>query len=155
MHDICLVLAIRPASRCWADATSYGELQTQSCLPIPLRQHVDGCYHCCCMACQLLNPYSKLRWLPIVCSHRCACIAHIPLSHSYHVCMACLPVFDAARCPALFLAKDAVLSTFSVAKQTSIVVDSGYSCTTGKRQGNQHAGFQAFTSCLESTNQAG
>lgn len=38
----------------------------------------------------------------------------------------------ACRCPALFLAKDAVLSTFSVAKQTSIVVDSGYSCTTGK-----------------------
>lgn len=36
------------------------------------------------------------------------------------------------RCPALFLAKDAALSTFSVAKQTSIVVDSGYSCTTGE-----------------------
>lgn len=38
--------------------------------------------------------------------------------------------FEHLRCPALFLAKDAVLSTFSVAKQTSIVVDSGYSCTT-------------------------
>jgi hypothetical protein len=34
-------------------------------------------------------------------------------------------------CPALFLAKDAVLATFSVAKQTSVVVDSGYFCTTG------------------------
>lgn len=38
--------------------------------------------------------------------------------------------FEHLRCPALFLAKDAALSTFSVAKQTSIVVDSGYSCTT-------------------------
>jgi len=40
MHDICLVLAIRAASRCWADATSYGGLQTKSCLPIPLQEHV-------------------------------------------------------------------------------------------------------------------
>jgi actin-related protein len=38
----------------------------------------------------------------------------------------------ARRCPALFLAKDAVLATFSVAKQTSVVVDSGYFCTTGE-----------------------
>lgn len=36
-----------------------------------------------------------------------------------------------SRCPALFLSKDAVLSTFSVAKQTSVVVDSGYHSTTG------------------------
>lgn len=76
-----------------------------------------------------------------------ALVVCIALSQSYYVCMACLPVFGASRCPALFLAKDAVLSTFSVAKQTSIVVDSGYSCTTGKRQGNQHAGFQAFAVC--------
>lgn len=38
--------------------------------------------------------------------------------------------FEHLRCPALFLAKAAVLTTFSMAKQTSVVVDSGYSCTT-------------------------
>eukprot|EP00775_Hariotina_reticulata_P005728 gene5728-5968_t len=38
--------------------------------------------------------------------------------------------FEHLRCPALFLAKDAVLTTFSVAKQTSVVIDSGYHCTT-------------------------
>jgi hypothetical protein len=47
--------------------------------------------------------------------------------------LACIHVVShvLCRCPALFLAKDAVLSTFSVAKQTAIVVDSGYSSTTG------------------------
>lgn len=38
--------------------------------------------------------------------------------------------FEHLGCPALFLAKDAVLATFSVAKQTSVVVDAGYGCTT-------------------------
>eukprot|EP00879_Flechtneria_rotunda_P015088 GHRR01015768.1.p1 GENE.GHRR01015768.1~~GHRR01015768.1.p1 ORF type:complete len:296 (+),score=87.04 GHRR01015768.1:334-1221(+) len=38
--------------------------------------------------------------------------------------------FEHLGCPALFLAKDAVLTTFTSAKQTSVVVDSGYTCTT-------------------------
>ncbi|KAF8055322.1 ARP4 [Scenedesmus sp. PABB004] len=38
--------------------------------------------------------------------------------------------FEHLGCPALFLAKDAVLATFSVAKQTGVVVDAGYDATT-------------------------
>jgi hypothetical protein len=49
----------------------------------------------------------------------------------HHLCRFTVLVLLLPRCPALFLAKDAVLSTFSVAKQTAIVVDSGYTSTTG------------------------
>eukprot|EP00878_Enallax_costatus_P008234 GHUV01008608.1.p1 GENE.GHUV01008608.1~~GHUV01008608.1.p1 ORF type:complete len:383 (+),score=71.29 GHUV01008608.1:747-1895(+) len=38
--------------------------------------------------------------------------------------------FESLGCPALFLATNAVLATFSVAKQTSVVMDAGYHGTT-------------------------
>ena len=41
-------------------------------------------------------------------------------------------MFEKFNCPALFLAKAAVLNSFAVAKQTSLVVDAGYMNTTGK-----------------------
>jgi hypothetical protein len=61
-------------------------------------------------------------------SSQAVCVNKTPTTH----CRPVLSLLPFRRCPALFLAKDAALSTFSVAKQTSIVVDSGYSCTTGE-----------------------
>lgn len=46
----------------------------------------------------------------------------------------CCCVSSPDSCPALYLAKDAVLATFSVAKQTSVVVDAGHSATTGAQR---------------------
>jgi hypothetical protein len=44
-------------------------------------------------------------------------------------------LFESQRCPALYLAKSAVLSAFAVGKQTALVVDAGYRGTTGGRGG--------------------
>ena len=41
-------------------------------------------------------------------------------------------MFEKFKCPALFLAKNAVLSAFATAKQTALVVDSGHNGTTGE-----------------------
>ena len=41
-------------------------------------------------------------------------------------------LFESQSCPALFLAKVAVLSAFAVGKQTALVVDAGYGGTTGE-----------------------
>lgn len=41
-------------------------------------------------------------------------------------------LFESQGCPALFLAKAAVLSAFAVGKQTALVVDAGYRGTTGE-----------------------
>jgi len=40
-------------------------------------------------------------------------------------------LFETQGCPALFMAKSAVLSAFAVGKQTALVVDAGYRGTTG------------------------
>jgi hypothetical protein len=49
-------------------------------------------------------------------------------------------MFEKFSCPALFLAKSAVLNSFAVAKQTSLVVDAGYTNTTGKEQAHTRQG---------------
>jgi actin-like protein 6A len=41
-------------------------------------------------------------------------------------------VFETFQSPALFLAKNAMLSAFATARQTALVVDSGYRATTGQ-----------------------
>eukprot|EP00955_Chlamydomonas_euryale_P092471 364708-Chlamydomonas_euryale.AAC.14 len=40
-------------------------------------------------------------------------------------------MFEKFDCPALFLARNSVLSAFATAKQTALVVDSGHEATTG------------------------
>ena len=40
-------------------------------------------------------------------------------------------MFEKFGCPALYLAKNAVLSAFATAKQTALVVDTGHASTTG------------------------
>ena len=49
-------------------------------------------------------------------------------------------LFEATNCPALFLAKAAVLSAFAVGRQTALVVDAGHRGTTG---GARFGGFGA------------
>jgi hypothetical protein len=41
-------------------------------------------------------------------------------------------LFEGLGCPALYLAKSAVLAAFAVGKQTALVVDAGYRGTTGE-----------------------
>jgi actin-related protein len=41
-------------------------------------------------------------------------------------------VFETFQAPALYVAKHAMLSCFATARQTALVVDSGYRATTGK-----------------------
>ena len=41
-------------------------------------------------------------------------------------------MFEKFKSPALFLAKNAVLSAFATAKQTALVVDAGHDGTTGQ-----------------------
>lgn len=41
-------------------------------------------------------------------------------------------MFEAYGCPAVFLAKNAVLSSFATGRQTSLVVDAGHEGTVGK-----------------------
>jgi hypothetical protein len=43
-------------------------------------------------------------------------------------------LFEKFRSPALFLAKNAVLASFAVGRQTSLVIDSGHNTTTGRRR---------------------
>lgn len=45
-------------------------------------------------------------------------------------------LFEGLRCPALFLAKAAVLSAFALGRQTALVVDAGHGGTTGGRAGH-------------------
>jgi actin-like protein 6A len=41
-------------------------------------------------------------------------------------------MFERFNSPALFMAKNAVLSAFATAKQTALVVDAGHEATTGR-----------------------
>ncbi len=41
-------------------------------------------------------------------------------------------VFEQHGCPAIFLAKNAVLSSFATGRQTSLVVDAGHEATVGE-----------------------
>lgn len=41
-------------------------------------------------------------------------------------------MFEKFNVPALFLAKNAVLSSFATARQTSLVIDTGYNSTSGQ-----------------------
>jgi actin-like protein 6A len=43
-------------------------------------------------------------------------------------------MFEKFKSPALFMAKNAVLSAFATAKQTALVVDAGHDATTGGQQ---------------------
>lgn len=49
-------------------------------------------------------------------------------------------LFESQGCPALFLAKAAVLSAFAVGRQTALVIDAGYGGTTGERGGGAGGG---------------
>ena len=42
-------------------------------------------------------------------------------------------MFEKFKVPALYMAKNAVLSAFATAKQTALVVDAGHESTTGER----------------------
>lgn len=44
-------------------------------------------------------------------------------------------MFEKFGSPAMYMAKNAVLSAFATAKQTAVVVDSGHSATTGESWG--------------------
>ena len=43
-------------------------------------------------------------------------------------------MFEDYGCPAVFLAKNAVLSSFATGRQTSLVVDAGHEGTVGEQQ---------------------
>lgn len=49
-------------------------------------------------------------------------------------------LFETASCPALFLARAAVLASFAVGRQSSLVVDSGYRGITGACCGGHDVG---------------
>ena len=44
-------------------------------------------------------------------------------------------MFEKFGSPAMYMAKNAVLSAFATAKQTAVVVDSGHNATTGESWG--------------------
>jgi actin-like protein 6A len=48
-------------------------------------------------------------------------------------------LFESTSCPAIFLAKAAVLAAFAVGRQTALVLDAGHRGTTGARVGVDEA----------------
>ena len=50
--------------------------------------------------------------------------------------------FEQHGCPAIFLAKNAVLSSFATGRQTSLVMDAGHEGTVGKYLDPVSVGFE-------------
>jgi len=59
----------------------------------------------------------------------------------------CQLMFEQYQPPALFLAKNAVLSSFATGRQTSLVVDCGHEGTTGKPTPTWQAQARTRISC--------
>ena len=51
-------------------------------------------------------------------------------------------VFEQHGCPAIFLAKNAVLSSFATGRQTSLVMDAGHEGTVGEYLDSVNVGFE-------------
>lgn len=51
-------------------------------------------------------------------------------------------VFEQHGCPAIFLAKNAVLSSFATGRQTSLVMDAGHEGTVGEYLDPVSVGFE-------------
>lgn len=58
-------------------------------------------------------------------------------------------VFEQHGCPAIFLAKNAVLSSFATGRQTSLVMDAGHEGTVGEPLDPVSVGFEEVLGTAE------
>lgn len=61
-------------------------------------------------------------------------------------------MFETYGCPALFLAKNAVLSSFATGRQTSLVVDAGHAGTVGEQAQVNCFTFADLEHCVTTEN---
>jgi hypothetical protein len=58
-------------------------------------------------------------------------------------------MFEKFGCPALYMARNSVLSAFATAKQTALVVDAGYNATTGEGERVRGKGWWCWLGSCE------